>query len=115
MCIRDSYPRDVLKFPVINNDDPLKFHPTQKPVQMIEYFIKTYSNEGDVVMDNCMGSGSTIIACMNTNRQYIGIESSGEYYEKATEWINSYNKVEPFVTDEEVSHTTPNPLMDALY
>ena len=109
------YPRDVLKFPVINNDDPLKFHPTQKPVQMIEYFIKTYSNEGDVVMDNCMGSGSTIIACMNTNRQYIGIESSGEYYEKATEWINSYNKVEPFVTDEEVSHTTPNPLIDALY
>ena len=77
-------PRDVLKFPVINNDDPFKFHPTQKPVQMIEYFIKTYSNEGDVVMDNfALGSGSTIIACMNTNRQYIGIEEfSGEYYLK---------------------------------
>jgi site-specific DNA-methyltransferase (adenine-specific) len=66
---------------------------------MIEYFIKTYSNEGDVVMDNCMGSGSTCIACINTNRQYIGIENSAEYYEKADEWINK---------------TTNNPLLNAM-
>jgi len=109
------YPRDVLQFPVINNDDPLKFHPTQKPVQMIEYFLKTYSNEGDVVMDNCMGSGSTIVACKNTNRQYIGIENSPEYFEKASEWIESYDKMDHFVTDQKVAHQTQNPLSNLLY
>ena len=67
----DRYPRSVQKFPVINNDDALKFHPTQKPIGMIEYFVKTYSDEGDVILDNCMGSGSTVIACRNINRQYI--------------------------------------------
>ncbi len=100
---------------MINNDDPLKFHPTQKPIGMIEYFIKTYSNEGDVILDNCMGSGSTVIACKNTNRQYIGIENDPEYFKKALEWIKSYNKIDPFVTDKEVSHETSNPLLDALY
>lgn len=84
----DRYPRDVQKFPVINNDDPLKFHPTQKPVNMIEYFIKTYSNPGDTILDNCMGSGSTCIACINTDRKYIGIENDSEYYTKAKEWID---------------------------
>jgi len=83
----DRYPRDVQRFPVINNDDPLKFHPTQKPVGMIEYFLRTYSNEGDVILDNCMGSGSTCIACINTNRQYIGIEGNLEYFSKAKQWI----------------------------
>jgi len=108
------YPRDVLQFPVINNDDPLKFHPTQKPVPLIEYFIKTYSNEGDVILDNCMGSGSTIIACKNTNRQYIGIENDPEYFEKAQEWVGSYDKIDPFVTDEEVAQPLVNPLLSAL-
>ena len=85
----DRYPRDVLYFPVINNDDPLKFHPTQKPVELIEYFIKTYSNPGDTILDNCMGSGSTCIACINTDREYIGIEFGEEYYHQADEWIKS--------------------------
>jgi site-specific DNA-methyltransferase (adenine-specific) len=85
----DRYPRDVLYFPVINNDDPLKFHPTQKPVELIEYFIKTYSNPGDIILDNCMGSGSTCIACMNTDREYIGIEFEKEYYNQADNWIKS--------------------------
>lgn len=85
----DRYPRDVLYFPVINNDDPLKFHPTQKPVSLIEYFIKTYSNPGDTILDNCMGSGSTCIACINTDREYIGIEFGEDYYNKAQEWISS--------------------------
>ena len=85
----DRYPRDVIYFPVINNDDPLKFHPTQKPVALIEYFIKTYSNPGDIILDNCMGSGSTCIACINTDREYIGIEFEEEYYKLAQEWINS--------------------------
>jgi site-specific DNA-methyltransferase (adenine-specific) len=85
----DRYPRDVLYFPVINNDDPLKFHPTQKPVSLIEYFIKTYSNPGDTILDNCMGSGSTCIACINTEREYIGIEFEEEYYNLAQQWISS--------------------------
>ena len=68
----------------------LKFHPTQKPEEMIEYFIKTYSNEGEVILDNCMGSGSTCIACINTNRQYIGIEKDTDCYEVAKDWIETY-------------------------
>ena len=84
----DRYPRSVQKFPVINNDNPLKFHPTQKPVGMIEYFIKTYSNEGDTILDNCMGSGSTCIAAINTGREYIGIEADEEYFNYAKEWID---------------------------
>jgi DNA modification methylase len=82
-------PRTVLDIAVINNDNPLKFHPTQKPVELAEYFIKTYSNEGDVILDNCMGSGSTGIACLNTKRKFIGIEINQEYYEKAKNWIES--------------------------
>ena len=81
------YPRTVLDIPVINNDNKKKFHPTQKPVKLVEYFIKTYSNEGDVVLDNCMGSGSTGIACINTNRKFIGIELDKEYFDKASNWI----------------------------
>ena len=82
-------PRDVLRFPVMNNDDPLKFHPTQKPPQLIEYFLKTYSNEGDVVLDNCMGSGSTGVACLGARREFIGIEMNSEFFQKAQEWIES--------------------------
>ena len=86
----DRYPRDVQKFSVINNDSPFKFHSTQKPEEMIEYFIKTYSNHGDVILDNCMGSGSTCIACINMGRKYIGIERDREYYEIAQGWIDTY-------------------------
>ena len=78
------YPRDVVSFPVVNNDDPLKFHPTQKPVELIEYFIKTYSNEGDVVLDNAMGSGSTGVAAQNLNREFIGIEKDKDYFDLAS-------------------------------
>jgi site-specific DNA-methyltransferase (adenine-specific) len=83
------FPRTVLDIPVINNDNPLKFHPTQKPVELAEYFIKTYSNENDIILDNCMGSGSTGIACLNTKRKFIGIEINEEYYNKAKNWIES--------------------------
>ena len=55
---------------------------------MIEYFINTYSNEGDTILDNCMGSGSTCIAAINTNRNYIGIEADEEYFNYAKEWID---------------------------
>ena len=58
-------------------------HPTQKPVNLLEYLIKTYSNENDIILDNCMGSGSTGVACVNTNRQFIGIEKEEKYFEIA--------------------------------
>lgn len=83
-------PRDVIKFPVINNDSSEKWHPTQKPVQMVEYFINTYSNPGDVVLDNCMGSGTTGIACKNTGRQFIGIEKNPDYFKLAQTRINTH-------------------------
>jgi site-specific DNA-methyltransferase (adenine-specific) len=68
------YPRSVLK---ISRDTGL--HPTQKPVALFEYLIKTYTNEGDLVLDNCAGSGTTGVACINTNRNYILIEKEPEY------------------------------------
>lgn len=63
-------------------------HPTQKPVPLLEYLIKTYTNEGETVLDNCMGSGSTGVACINTGRNFIGIEKDDHYFEVATNRIN---------------------------
>lgn len=73
------YPRDIQKFA----HDKDKYHPTQKPVALCEYLIKTYTNEGDVVLDNCMGSGSTGVACRHTGRSFIGIELDREYFKIA--------------------------------
>ena len=64
-------------------------HPTQKPVSLLEYLIKTYTNEGETVLDNCMGSGSTGVACINTNRRFIGIEKDHQYFEIAKNRIDS--------------------------
>ena len=66
-------PSDILKFDVVPNRNG-KLHPTQKPIPLLEYLIKTYSNEGDTILDNTMGSGSTGVAAINTNRNFIGIE-----------------------------------------
>jgi len=63
-------------------------HPTQKPVALFEYLIKTYTNEGDLVLDNCMGSGTTGVACKNLNRNFIGIELDPEYFKIAEKRIN---------------------------
>ena len=63
-------------------------HPTQKPVALLEYLIKTYTNEGETVLDNCMGSGSTGVACINTNRNFIGYELDEKYFEIAQKRIN---------------------------
>ena len=63
-------------------------HPTQKPVALCEYLIKTYTNEGETVLDNCMGSGSTGVACVNTDRNFIGIELDDHYFEVAKERID---------------------------
>lgn len=78
------FPRDVQVF----KHDKEKFHPTQKPVALLEFLINTYTNENDIVLDNCMGSGSTGVACVNTNRRFIGIEISKEYYDIANQRIN---------------------------
>lgn len=79
----ERYPIDVLIF----KRDKGKYHPTQKPVALLEYLIKTYTNEGEVVLDNCMGSGSTGVACVNTNRNFIGMELENNYFEIAKERI----------------------------
>ncbi len=62
-------------------------HPTQKPVALLEYLIRTYTNEGETVLDNCMGSGSTGVACINTNRRFIGYELDEGYFKIASERI----------------------------
>ena len=60
-----------------------RLHPSQKPTELLEYLIKTYTKEYEVVLDNCMGSGSTGVACINTNRNFIGIEKDDKYFEIA--------------------------------
>jgi site-specific DNA-methyltransferase (adenine-specific) len=78
------YPKTVLKF-----KQEKGLHPTQKPVALMEYLIKTYSNEGETVLDNCMGSGTTGVACVNTNRNFIGIEMDETYFNISRNRINN--------------------------
>lgn len=75
----EYYPTSIQEFG-IGNMRTGRLHPTQKPVELCEYLIKTYSNEGELVLDNCMGSGTTAIACLNTSRDFIGFELDEEYY-----------------------------------
>lgn len=81
----DRYPRSVLRFP--SDRQKSKLHPTQKPVALMEYLIKTYTDEGDTVLDFCMGSGTTGIACKNLNRKFIGIEKDKKYFDIASKRI----------------------------
>jgi site-specific DNA-methyltransferase (adenine-specific) len=80
-----SMKNNILYFNRVSNKHTV--HPTQKPVALLEYLIKTYTNENEVVLDNCMGSGSTGVACINTNRSFIGIELDPKYFEIAKERI----------------------------
>lgn len=80
-------PSDVLEFNVVPNRKG-KLHPTQKPVDLIEWLVKTYSNENEVILDNCMGSGSTGVACLKTNRNFIGIEKDKTYYDIAVDRLH---------------------------
>lgn len=82
----ENFPINILEF----TRDVDSFHPTQKPVALLEYLIKTYSQEGDLVLDNCIGSGTTAIAAMNTNRNWIGIEKDPEIYEIAKNRIEEH-------------------------
>lgn len=86
-------PSSVLSFNVVPNRSG-KVHPTQKPVELLEYLIKTYTNETDIVMDNTMGSGSTGVACKKTGRGFIGIEQDEQYFDIAKCRIESANVME---------------------
>lgn len=92
----EYYPISILNF----SNAERGFHPTQKPVALFEYLIKTYTDKGDTVLDNCMGSGTTAIACMNTERNFIGFELDKTYYEKSLERIKN--------------HTTQTDIFDVL-
>jgi site-specific DNA-methyltransferase (adenine-specific) len=80
-------PSTILEFNVVPNRKG-KVHPTQKPIELMEYLIKTYTNEGDTVLDFTMGSGTTGVACKNTNRNFIGIELDENYFKIAEDRIN---------------------------
>ena len=82
------YPKSILN---ISRDFSAQqqVHPTQKPVPLCEWLVRTYSNEGDTVLDNCMGSGSTGVACVNTNRRFIGMEMNDEYFDICQERIHN--------------------------
>ena len=77
------YPKQILQYSKSNAG----FHPTQKPVALLEYLIRTYTNEGETVLDFTMGSGSTGVACVNTNRNFIGIELDADYFKIAEKRI----------------------------
>ncbi|WP_397548128.1 DNA-methyltransferase [Rossellomorea marisflavi] len=89
----DRYPTSIIDIKVMNNDDPDKWHPTQKPVELFEWLIKTYTDEGDLVLDNCMGSGTTALACINTGRNFIGFELDTEYHNRATTYLTNKNNI----------------------
>ena len=78
-----KYPTNIIKVDKVKSP----IHPTQKPVELLEYLIKTYTIEGETVLDNCMGSGSTGVACVNTNRNFIGMELDNNYFNTAKERI----------------------------
>ena len=79
------FPKSVLRFA----RDADAFHPTQKPVDLLRYLIRTYSNEGDTILDNCMGSGTTAVACIKEKRHFIGFELNKDYYDKACRRIDA--------------------------
>ena len=82
-----GFPHNVLEYPNVIGKQAI--HPTQKPVELLEYLINTYTNEDDAVLDNTMGSGSTGVACVNTNRNFIGIELDENYFNIAKERIEN--------------------------
>lgn len=88
----DRHPQSVLEFKVVNNDSPDRVHPTQKPVDLCEWLIRAYTQPGARVLDNCMGSGTTGVACVNTDRAFVGIEKDKEIFETACDRINDAYK-----------------------
>ena len=86
----DRYPSDILQIPANTFTKDKGLHPTQKPVALFEWLIKTYTNEGEIVLDNCSGSGTTAIACLNSNRHFICIEKDETYYKKSLERLANH-------------------------
>lgn len=84
---KTGYPKSILTF---GTDNRKNVHPTQKPIDLCEYLVKTYTNEGMTVLDNCMGSGTTGVACVNTNRMFIGMEKDEGYFNLAQERIEKH-------------------------
>ena len=82
------YPRSILKFK--SDKQTCKLHSTQKPVDLLQYLIETYTNENELVLDNCIGSGSTAVACIKSKRNFIGFELDTEIYNIATERLNEF-------------------------
>lgn len=80
-----NYPINILEY---SNPNHKLFHPTQKPVELLKYLINTYTRVGGVVLDNCMGSGSTGVACVETNRNFVGIELDEKYFSVAKQRID---------------------------
>lgn len=94
------YPTTILKFAKRSSsagiEPEINYHPTQKPVSLMEYFIKTYTNPGDTVLDNCMGSGTTGVACKSLNRSFIGIEIDEKYFNIAKNRIDNNSRLMEF-------------------
>ena len=84
-----KYPKSIISYSTADRTKKL-LHPTQKNVNLLEWLIKTYTNENEIVLDNCMGSGSAGVACINTNRKFIGIEKEEKYFEIAKERIDKH-------------------------
>lgn len=96
----ERYPRDVIRFKTVNAETGFKkngttVHPTQKPTSLLRHMIQVYTNPGEVVLDNCMGSGSTCVAAVETGRQYIGIEQEEKYYNIACSRVEKASFIEP--------------------
>ena len=89
---RGAYPKSVQKIKGVPNCNGGRLHPTQKPTELFEYLIKTYTNEGDLILDNCAGSGTTAIACLNTKRQFIVMEKEQKYYDIILKRVADFNK-----------------------
>ena len=85
-----KFPQSIVKIPKEHDNE--QWHPTQKPVALLRYLVRTYTNEGDTVLDNCMGSGTTAIACIKEKRHFIGFELNKEYYDKACQRIDAVKR-----------------------
>jgi DNA modification methylase len=88
----DRYPTSVWDIKVMNNDNPNKWHPTQKPIELFEKLILTYTNPGEIILDTCSGAGTTAVAASNTNRKYICFEKDKDIYERSLEHVEKLIK-----------------------
>lgn len=106
-----KHPKSVIRF----NREPQPIHPTQKPVSLMEYLVKTYTNEGDMVLDFTMGSGTTGVACANLNRNFIGIEKDPSYFAIAQNRINEALGEPKPIEPKHPTKTTPHPIALPLF